>query len=300
MKSTAILTTAIASALFILAALLGDPTGILLFIGIPVFLIGIFILTALVSPWVQVGATRIARNLTGIWVLMALGGFVLSYSNSVRILRNTDHAFLGLFLTSGLFLPGLWSAGEPSLGLAGRDKVPTILGPLTILAFSMIPIVAMSLSPLNGGQVAGPLIPALFEVARYGFDGTIPAQMQPEVHYQILRNLGAPPREITVAMGATMTGLYCWSALALIAMIGRALPRGAWRWRFYYLAPLLVGCLLNLLGVNPSRGLWANDPKYVASYGPILLVTLLITIALFVVIRIDRQFDTAPPAEELP
>lgn len=294
------------SILLVFAILVGIPLileddhlMIQLMVLVPLMLlISIFQIMAVFWPRAQKDATRIARSLMGLWVLVALAGFFASGTDSVHILRNSYFAIQGILLASGLFLPGLWSAGEPSLEIAGRDKVPTILGPVLVIAFCAIPMIVLTLSPLDGRQVAGPLIPALLEIARYGFDGTIPTQMQPEVDYQILRNLGAPPREITVAMGATLIGLQCWSVMALIALMGRMMPRGGWRWRFYYLAAVASPFLLAFFGHgDQGPGIWGNAPWLVRSYGPVLLATVIITIVLLVAIWFDRKSIPKPASQ---
>ena len=206
---------------------------------------------------------KIGYRLLQIFFVFTLATFPISARHSTHLLWNVVYPLLGLMLCSGLLLNRVWRVDRESMELTSKAPNGALLTWAGVSLICAIPIVILSLRPLGGAQEAGPLVPALWEVASYGFGREIPSQMQPVSEAQIERNLGHPPREITVAMGSTMMGAI-------------------------YLLVFAV-CLFFYFGGAGEPGLWKNEPWLVRSYGPVLAASVAVNIALAILLRIDAK-----------
>ena len=222
--------------------------------------------------------------------IFTLAAFPISALRSTHLLWNTLYPSLGLMLSSGLLLNRVWRADRESLELSPKAPNGALLTWVGIAVICGIPIVILSLRPLGGAQVAGPLVPALWEVATYGFGGELPSQMQPVSEFQIERNLGHPPREITVAMGSTMVGAIYLLVFAGLALLGRLIRRSDMQSILFACAPVPIAVgLFFYHGAPGESALWRNAPWLVRSYGPLLAVSVAVNIALAILLRVDAK-----------
>lgn len=273
MRNLIVILSLLAMGLFALT----DFLGALLILFFVSALPGIFALRAAWSREYRERHLRTGRLLLGLLFGLSLASFSASLGDAQHMLWNVQLPLLGLLFGSGVLLIGIWEHAPMSRAI---NKFGLALGGALVLC--AVPIIHMSAFPLGSTQIAGSLVPALFEVAEYGFDGELPAQMQPVSALQIERNLGHPPREITVAMGATFAAAVCWILFGCIALIGRVLPSGSGRSLIMALLPMIVASVCFFwFGAQIGAATWRNEPLLVQLYGPTMLGAVVTGLVLF-------------------
>jgi len=221
--------------------------------------------------------------------VLTLVAFFFSSGDWVHLMWTVQYPLAGLFFGAGLLLPQVWPEDRrqhPELTRGWNGAAVALLA-LVVLGAIPLLLTATGIGSRPAGRVSGAPLPALLEVARYGFDGTVPALMQPETPDQIARGLGHPPRFVTVTMGSTLLAAAYWILFAALALVGRAIPAGRRRWSFFLVAPLILAPATVLM--LSGRALWGNAPWLVRAYGPVLLVAVVLALVLLVAVRRDAR-----------
>ncbi len=200
----------------------------------------------------------------------------------------------------------LWATILPMLFLFATSGCMLSVGRArtALLTFVLLTVLPLILLTVKGGLddhevTAVDSIPvALREVIAYGFNGDVPACMEPQPDTHAAREgltLGWPSRDVTVPMGALYFGSIAVLLMSLAVVISKAFPRGMARSLWLNVAPLSVFALLHFGGgmSNAEEPVWKNDPDLVAAVGPLVAAA---GAALFVALLVaDRA---APKAQD--
>ena len=178
----------------------------------------------------------------------------------------------------------LWATTLPMLALLATSGAMLAVGRGRAVLMAFVVLTAMPLAVLtaNGGLddyelTAVESVPAAIqEVIAYGFTEEVPACMEPRPDSSAARAglaLASPSRDVTVPMGAIYLGSIAITLIGLILIISKAVPQGAARAVWLYVAPLSVFVLLRLVGGlrGAEARIWANDPSVVAAVGPLVV-----------------------------
>ena len=176
----------------------------------------------------------------------------------------------------------LWAAILPMLALLATSGAILAIGRArtALLSLAVLTVLPLVILTVKGGLdtyevTAVESIPvAVQEVLSYGFNGEVPACMEPRPDSIAAgegRTLASPSRDVTVPMGALYLGSIAITLIGLIVIVSKAIPRGAARAIWLYVSPLSVFVLLKLIGGLriAEAPIWENDPELVAAVGPL-------------------------------
>jgi hypothetical protein len=262
------------------------------------FLFCFFVLTLALIATVGVAACSggaSARPIRlGQRLLCVMGAFslvlVLARRNDwVHLQWSVTYPMWGMFTGVGLLLLQTWPRDRALRPAAWYGRNGATIALVWLLALGVLPpVLAHALcEPFPVGRVSGSSFAALFDVARYGFGGSIPSLMVPVTEDQLARGLGSPPRFVTVALLTSMTAAAAVIVFVALALIGRLIPLTALRGMFWLLSPVAI-VLASSLEVAPlSRALWTNEPWAVQLYGPTIVIAIVAAALLSVAVALD-------------
>jgi len=239
---------------------------------------------------------RAGHRVLGLLFILTLTAFLFSAGDWMHMLWNVQYPLAGLLLGSGLLLVRVWPGERRQHPGPARGWNGAVVALIAVVVLGAVPLLLASspIEPFPTGRVSGSPFPALLEVARYGFDQTVPALMHPETPQQISRGLGHPPRFVTVTMAATQLTAWYWILFVGLALAGRAIPAGEVRWRFFLMSPLVLApaaILLSIFRSSVYEAIWNNEPWFVRAYGPSLLAAAGAALVLLVAVRRDDSLE---------
>lgn len=225
-----------------------------------------------------------------LWILFGVG-FALELGEHVGH-RDWQHSFWAaevplecLFLGSGVMLCRVFADdAHVAFGSARRNGTLGFL--LMAIVLGGMPLVLPDPHP-TGRNLGEPLRRA-WELAAWGFGGALPESLGPLTGPESARGVGHLPRELTVAMGTTLIAAWTVLAFCVLALSARLLRTPSRRIALLLATPPLVTAahVGGLLGVrSPWPGqlddpIWSSDPGLMRSYGPTLLLALVLTFVL--------------------
>ncbi|MFT7678329.1 MAG: hypothetical protein ACI8QC_002315 [Planctomycetota bacterium] len=234
----------------------------------------------------------VGRLILLIMVCGAVLGVVAGREKWVHQFWSCSYPLHGMFIGAGFMLQGVWSSDRKfheELGTTFNGALVVFLG---LLFFGIVPIFLQAVSgdawPV--GRVDGSskaLVSELVAIARYGFGGEVPGLLVRESSQAFGGELGYLPRFVGVPLGASYLAALYWVQFALLALMLRVIPRGVARRALMHEGPLVLAVLTFGLGIR--RAVWNNSSSLPTSYGPLLLVACVLTLVLFLAIRVDRR-----------
>jgi hypothetical protein len=229
---------------------------------------------------------------------------------------------VSLFLTSGVFSAGVWSADhgpDNSSPNAVRGPHP-FRGPLTFFAFTVVlaiePLVLEVLSPLDPGnrRVSGAPAHDILQLASWSFGGALPDCLVPFASEGIARGVGFPPRDVTVPMGSLLIAAWTSIAFVAVALVARCLPSRPAQLAASVMVPPALGTVFLFvtrpIGAFDPRffgpescfdsGIWRSDPPVMRTFG-FVLAAAVVSVAVFVFALVREQraaIRDLPPAPQ--
>lgn len=222
---------------------------------------------------------RLALAQLALWAVFA-AGFTweliehLGYRDWMHSYWSSEAALICLFFGSGVLLCRTWpDDAEHAFGSARRSGAIDFL--VMILVLACMPFVLPDPHP-TGRNLGEPLRRA-WELALWGLGAARPEALDPITEPEMLRNVGHLPREVTVAMGTTLIAALVVIAFSLLALLSRLIRAQRRRIAFLLLAPPIasVACAVEVLDPLDER-IWTSDPALMRSYGPTLLVAIVL------------------------
>lgn len=237
------------------------------------------------------GDPATGHHVLGLLFVLTLALLWNASGDWVHLLWSVQYPLAGLWLGAGLLLVRVWPDDRRERPALLRGWNGAVVALLALLVLGSVPVLLTSIPATAAGRVSGSPLAALLEAARYGFDGTLPASMQPEQADQIERGLGHPPRSVTVTMGSTLLAAGAWILFVALALAGRAIPAGGARRAFFCLAPLVLAPATTVPFPDGAwdRGIWDNQPRLVMAYGPVLAAAAVAAVVLAVAGHLDGK-----------
>jgi hypothetical protein len=314
MVTTSTSTWVLTVATVLAVALCGDLPVALLCVHAPLSLLaGACAVLAAARPAWSETALRGGHRALGLLCVAVFAAFVFSRGDWVHSLWSIQFPLIGLMFGSGLILVQVWPEDRRAQPTLLRGWNGATIAFVTTAALGATPLL-LTVLPFDVRQLAregGLLLATFAEVARYGFGGEVPVSMEPMDsphsiggafggNEQAARDLGIPPRIVTVTMASSLLAAVQWTLFAALALVGRTIQFGRRRRAFFLIAPLLLAlaCISTMLldsGANMDRALykaiWKNEPWLVKAYGPTLLVAAVTAVVLFFAVRRDGRAE---------
>ncbi len=225
----------------------------------------------------------------GILAVLALAMFGFTHGDWVHTLWNIQFSLAGLFFGSGILLLSVWPEERRLVPGTLANRNGAWIAFLAVALIGVFPLL-LTLSPIEpwppSNMEIAPL-PALAEVAQYGFVGEPPEFLLIEDPPRAPGAPSHPPRFLTATIAAMEVAACFWILFVVLSFVSRAISSVEVRTKFLLLSPLVVApVVLNLfLSKSWTVGIWENELWMPKAFGPLLLGAGLAALVLFVAVR---------------